>query len=71
MQASSQCNDIMAQNTKQEDDGLSKQTKVLRELYGHWKTKQEMRKWHDDGEIGTIPLLEGVSESISLHFDKL
>ena len=71
MQTSSQCNDIMTSNTKQEDDALSMQTKVLRELYGHWKTKQEMRKRHTDGEIGTIPKLKGVSESISLHFDKL
>ena len=31
-------------NTKQEDDALSKQPKFLRELYGRWKTKQEMEK---------------------------
>ena len=30
--------------TKQEDDALSKQAKLLRELYGPWKTKQEIGK---------------------------
>ena len=37
-------NDIMAKNTKQEDDALSKQTKLLRESYGLWETKKEMEK---------------------------
>ena len=37
-------NDIMAKNTKQEDDPLSKQTKLLRESYGLWETKKEMGK---------------------------
>ena len=39
-----QCNDIMAYNTKEEDDVLSKQAEFLCELYGRWKTKQEMGK---------------------------
>ena len=39
-----QCNNIMAYNTKEEDDALSKQAEFLCDLYGRWKTKQEMGK---------------------------
>ena len=34
----------MTKNTKQEDDVLSKQAKLLHKLCGCWKTKQEMGK---------------------------
>ena len=72
-----QCNDIMAYNTKEEDDVLSKQAEFLCELYGRWETKQEMGKmtyWMERVALplyGSIDNVDEESKFISLHFDKL
>ena len=52
-----QCNDIMAYNTKEEDDVLSKQAEFLCELYGRWKTKQEMGKWRTEWREWHYPFM--------------
>ena len=52
-----QCNDIMAYNTKEEDDVLFKYAEYLRKLYGRWKTKQEMGKWRTEWREWHYPLM--------------